>query len=230
MSKQVRFRDFQVLVHAPYLAEEEETFNEILFSIYEPVRLWLKERTVKAPFCKIVVSLSDDAISAPWHGHVTNAFGICEVTEAVDVPTLRQNVGDHAWVFGLVRHALECVARRTDWRSCELEDFITTLSQKALPFVHFFERLTRVDRITGVKCTPWFSIRPGENKIGVRLVSKDSIERDVTVLSQPGSLFLEDSFPLAKSAIRGQEFVLLDKAGKVLASVPIDNTRDSSTH
>jgi hypothetical protein len=58
----------------------------------------------------------------------------------------------------------------------------------------------------------------------VRLVSKNSTERDVTVLSQPGSLFLEYSFPLAKSAIRGQEFVLLDKAGKVLASVPIDKS------
>ena len=222
MSKQVRFRDFQVFARATGLAEgEQRAFNKTLFSIYEPVRLWLKERTVKAPFCKIVVSLSDAAISAPWHGNVTNAVGICEVTEAVDVPTLRQNIGDHAWVFGRVLHALECVARHTDWSSSELEDFITTLSQQALPFVHFFERHTRVARITGVKCTPWFSTRPGENKIGVRLVSKDGAERDVTVLSQPESLWLEDSFPLAKTAIRGVEFVLLDKAGKILASVPI---------
>ena len=43
----------------------------------------------------------------------------------------------------------------------------------------------------------------------------------MTVRSEPDSLFLEYSFPLAKSAIRGQAFVLLDKAGKVLASVPI---------
>ena len=226
MSKQVRFTDFQVLAYAPYIAEQEQAFNKILFSIYEPVRLWLKERTVKAPFGKIVVSLSDDTIFAPWHGHVTNVFGICEVTEAVDVPTLRKNIGDHAWVFGHVLHALECVARHTEWRSSELEDFITMLSQQALPFVHFFERLTRVARIPGVKCTPWFSTRPGENKIGVRLVSKDGAERDVTVLSQPDSLWLEDSFPLAKSAIRGQAFVLLDKAGKVLASVPLDKASD----
>ena len=227
MSKQVRVRDFQVFARAPGLAEgEQRAFNEILFSIYEPVRLWLKERTVKAPFCKIVVSLSDATISAPWHGHVANAIGICQVTEAVDVLTLRQNIGDHAWVFGRVFHALECVAQHTDWRSSELEDFITTLSQQALPFVHLFERLTRVDRITGVKCTPWFSTRPGENKIGVRLGSKDGAERDVTVLSQPESLWLEDSFPLAKSAVRGQAFVLLDKAGKVLASVPLDKASD----
>jgi hypothetical protein len=226
MSKQVRFRDFQVMAHAPYVAAEEEAFNEILFSIYEPVRLWLKECTVKAPFSKIVISLSDDTISAPWHGNVTNAIGICQVTEAVGVPTLRQNIGDHAWVFGRVLYALECVARHTEWRSLELEHFITTLSQQALPFVHFFERLTHVARITGVKCTPWFSTRPGENKIGVRLVLKDGAERDVTVRSEPDSLFLEYSFPLAKSAIRGQAFVLLDKAGKVLASVPIDKAGD----
>ncbi len=69
-----------------------------------------------------------------------------------------------------------------------------------------------------MKCVPWMSVRPGETQIGVRVG-----ERDVTVLSTPGPLFLEDSFPVAKSAIRGREYVLLDKAGKVLASLAIDN-------
>jgi hypothetical protein len=57
--------------------------------------------------------------------------------------------------------------------------------------------------------------------VGVRLVAKDNAERDVTLLSLPGPLFLEYSFPVAKTAIRGSEFLLLDKTGKVLASVPL---------
>lgn len=230
MSKEVRLKDFQICGGPMGNMDEERAVNIALFSSYEPVRLWLKERTVKAPFGKIVVSLSDERIFAPWHGHVMNAIGICQVTEAVNLPTLRQNIGDHSWVLGLVLHALGCVARRTEWRSSELEDFIATLSERTLPFVHFFDRFERVDKKTGVKCVPWFSIRPGENKIGLRMTVNDSTQRDVTVFSQPGNLYMEDSFPLAKTVIRASEFMFLDKTGKVLASVPIHEASDSSTH
>lgn len=44
----------------------------------------------------------------------------------------------------------------------------------------------------------------------------------MTVLSKPEPLYLEDSFPLAKSVIREGEYVLLDKAGKALASLAIE--------
>jgi hypothetical protein len=220
MSKLVRLVDFQVYARPTGLAGgEQRPINEALFTIYELVRLWLKEREIKAPFRKLVVSLADEASSARWHGNVSNAVGICEVTEAIDVTTLAEKAGDHRWVLGIVEHALGCVERSTTWRSDELEGFIKAASEQSLPLVHLFEGLAQVETASGVKCVPWLSARPGEMQIGVRLG-----ERDVTVLSKPGPLYLEDSFPVATSAIRGREFVLLDKAGKVLANVAIDNS------
>jgi hypothetical protein len=220
MSKQARLVDFQVYARLSRLAEgEQKPLNEALFSTFEPVRLWLKDRVIEAPFKKIAISLADEASSARWHGNVSNAIGICQVTEAVNLPTLRESAGDHRWVLGIISHALGCVMRSTGWRSSELESFIKDMSERPLPLVHFFEGLAQVEKASGVKCVPWLSSRPGETQIGVRVG-----ERDVAVLSKPEPIYLEDSFPIAKSAIRGHEYVLLDKAGKVLASVAIDNS------
>jgi hypothetical protein len=150
-----------------------------------------------------------------------NAIGICEVIEAVDVAVLRQNAGNHRWVIGVVEHALSRIASELGWRSEELEGFLAALSEKTMPLIHFFDRLTRIDKVSGTKCMLWLSARPGQTEVGVRLVAKDNTERDVTLLSLPGPLFLEYSFPVAKTAIRGSEFLLLDKTGKALASVPL---------
>jgi len=218
MSKLARLVDFQVFARPNGLVgDEQRQINEALFTSYEPVRLWLKEREIRAPFRKIVVSLADRVSSAQWHGNVSNAIGICEVTEAIDTATLAQKVVDHRWVLGVISHALGCVARGTGWHSIELEGCINRLSETTLPLVHFFEGLAQIDEVSGVKCLPWFSTRPGETRLGVRIDG-----RDVMAVSVTGPLYLEDSFPVAKSVIRGRDFVLLDKRGKTLASVPID--------
>jgi hypothetical protein len=217
-SKQVRLIDFQVYTRP---TGYPSPINEALFTAYEPIRLWLKERKIKAPFRKILISFVDEVWSARWHGQVSNAIGICEVTEAVVMPTLRRNAGDHRWVLGRVLHSLLCIARATGWRSMELEDFVGATSERPLPLIHFFDSLAKVDSILEVRCVPWLSVRPSETAVGVRLMS-DKAVRDVTVLSKAGPLYLGDSFPIAKSAIRRPEFVLLDKTGKTLASIPIE--------
>jgi hypothetical protein len=125
--------------------------------------------------------------------------------------------GDHRWVLNVVDHALESVAKTTGWRSDALKDFVETLSTRPMPLVHFFERLARVEKPSGVKCVPWMSIQVGDTQVGVRIG-----DRDVTVISKRGPLYLEDTFPVAKSAIEGREYVLLDKAGKPLARVAMD--------
>ena len=220
MSKQARFVDFQVYARPSGLAEgEQKPLNEALFSTFEPVRLWLKEHVIGAPFKKIAISLADEITSALWHGNVSNAVGICQVTEAVNLSMMRQSAGDHRWVLGIVLDALGCVARSTGWRSNELEDFIKAASDRPWPLVHFFEGLAQIESESGVKCVPWLSTQPGKTMVGARIG-----DRDVTVLSKPGPLYLEDSFPVAKSAIRGHQYVLLDKAGKALASVAIDSS------
>jgi hypothetical protein len=222
MSKSVRFVDFQIGASFTGGLDEEGAVNLALFAIYEPVRLWLKERVIKAPFRKVAVCFRDEAWSAPWHGQVMNAFGVCQVNESVDIAVLRQNAEDPRWVIAGVEHALSCIASALGWRSEELEGFLAATSEKTWPLIHFFDRLTRIDKISGTKCVPWLSARPGQTEMGVRLVAKDNAERDVTLLSTPYLLVVEISFALAKTAIRGREFLLLDKTGKVLASVPLD--------
>jgi len=222
MKKQVRLVDFQIYARPTGLAAgEQRPINEALFTAFEPVRLWLKERQIRAPFRKIVVSLADSLACARWHGNVLNALGICEVTEAVEIPMLLEKAGDHRWVLGIAEHALGCVTRSTGWRSDELESFMRGASEKTLPLVHFFDNLARVDSVSGVKCVPWLSTRPGETLVGVRLVSNNGDERDVIVLSKPEPLYLEDGFPMMQSAIRSTDFVLLDNDGKTLATVPV---------
>jgi hypothetical protein len=223
MRKLVRIVDFQVSMRSDVLAARgQRSINETLFATYEPIRLWLKEHEIKAPFRKIVVSVADGASFARWHGNVSNAIGICEVTEAMDVTTITRKAGDHQWVLGVVEHALGCIAQNIGWRSDELDACIKVMSKRTLPLIHFFERLAQVDDVSGVRCVPWLSTRPGETQIGVHIVTKASTGRDVTILSKSGPLYLEDSFPVAKSAMRRSGFVLLDKAGKILATVPID--------
>src|SRR5262249_9876165 len=152
------------------------------------------------------VSLVDESWSAKWHGNVSNAIGICEATEAVDVAMLVEKARNHRWVFNIIEHALGCVARSTGWRSEELESFIRAASERTLPLVHFFERFAQVDRVSGVKCVPWLSTRPGETQIGVRFLSTDNAARDVTILSNPEPIYLEDDFPMVKSRIRRPDF------------------------
>ncbi len=116
----------------------------------------------------------------------------------------------------MVRHALECIDNRLGWRSTELEGFIGELSEQRLPLVHFFEKFARVTRTSKVRCVPWLSARPGETLVGVRIG-----ERDVTVRSAAGPLFLEDDFPFAKATIRDGAYMLFKKTGTVLTRVPI---------
>ncbi len=157
-----------------------EALNEALFSTFEPVRLWLKEHVIEAPFKKIAISLGGRSLfnALAWQrlerdrdlsGHGGG--------RSSDDAAKR---GQYRWVLAIVEHALGCVARSTGWRSDELEGFIRAAAERPLPLVHFFEGLAQVEKPSGVKCVPWLSTRPGETQIGVRLG-----ERDVTVLSVP---------------------------------------------
>jgi hypothetical protein len=184
---------------------EQRAANHSLFSTYEPVRLWLKEREIRAPFRKVVVTLSDEASFARWHGNVVNVAGACEVTEAVEPTAVAQEAGNHRWVLGVAAHALGCIDRNMGWRSGELDDFINAMSARHLPHVHFFENLAKVENASGIKCVPWLSTRPGETVLGLRIA-----ERDVTILSKAGPIYVEDAFPMAKALLRERQYVLVD--------------------
>ena len=152
------------------------------------------------------------------------------MTEAVSVSELRTGAGDHRWVLGVVEHALACVARHTGWESEELSSLIASMVTKTLPLVHFFNGLSQVDGTSGLECVPWLSCEPGDTRLGGAYVkARDGAERSVTVLREAGSLYLEDTFPVAGSTISNGEFVLVDKTGRALARVPLHGSGSELT-
>lgn len=106
MIKEMRLRDFQICTGSTGSMDSNKTVNLALFTSYEPVRLWFKERKIKAPFVKLVVNMTNEASRARLEGLVTVAIGICEAHIAVDFSTLLQRAADHHWVLGRVLHAL----------------------------------------------------------------------------------------------------------------------------
>jgi hypothetical protein len=218
MKKNARLQDFQVFCGAAF-ADEQRSLNESLFATYEPVRLWVKERTLSAPFRKLLVSLRDQETSRQWHGQVAMAAGVCEITESVSLAELREHAGNHKWVLGIVDHALRCVAETSSWRSDELEQALSEMRAKNRPLVHFFRDLALKDPSSGITCQPWLEFQPGITRLGVNLT--DGTQRDVTVITKSGPMFLEDDFPIDRAAIRSGSYLLLDKAGHSLASVPL---------
>jgi len=212
----MRISDFQICAPSSLALDDGRVINHALFSAYEPVRLWLKENGIHAPFRKLVVSLLDERSSARWHGKVSNVFGVCEVNQAIDVVDLRKSVETNAWVFDVALRGLGCVKAAISWESPELEAFIGLLLQENFPHTHLFENLARTDEKTGVRCVPWLSTRPGETKIGLRIGN-----RDVDILAKPEPILLEDEFPMKKSELRNGRFLLLDKHSKTLAAVEV---------
>jgi hypothetical protein len=215
--------------------ERVRPINHALFTVCEPIALWLRDRPraerIEAPFRKLVVSLVDET---RWSRgmQATNVLGICEVTLPVSDAELHERMTDHRWGLGLVQRALACLAggpswRHPDdlrWRSPALEAFVGELMDRSLPLMHVFERMKRTDRKTGTMCVPWVAVRPGETAVGVRFESAQG-RRDVTVHAEPKpfmvTTMLSDWGPLRKAAIRGRDYVLMDYNGNVLASVPI---------
>lgn len=179
-----------------------------------------REKDFQAPFGKVLITVLDEATSQKWHGHIGVATGICMVSEAVPVRSIRDEARNHRWVLGLVTHALGCIDSRLGWRSTAFEDEVLRLERQQLPLRHVFERLIREDSASGVRCEPWFSCASGLSRVGVSLLSHGT-SLDVTVFSKEGAMYVERDFPVVKTSIRKSQFNFIDRKGKTLASVPL---------
>lgn len=219
MRRLPRLIDMQVHAGSAGLElEEQRVISLALFTVFEPIRLWLREHDIRAPFRKLLVTLADQDVFAKWHGQVVNVGGVCEVTEAVSVASLKQNATDHTWVLGYVEHALQAVSNDLGWSSDELWEHVRSLGKLPLPLVHFFDSMACVDPASGRRCVPWLSVRPDETLVGVRIGV-----RDVTLASARGPLYVEVKLPFVRAELRGGAYRLLDRSGDVLASVSMDD-------
>lgn len=221
MVKLSRMVDIQIVVmpHALH-AEELRRANQVLFTVYEPIRLWLKERQILAPFRKLSVGFVNEETSSATHGWVNNANSVCLIDLLAPLAALKRVHRDRPWAFAAMIEALGHVHERLNWKSEELEARVMEVCDAGLPFTHDFARLTKKDKSTKTVCVPWMRFNLDLIQIGVRFSSPDKIERETILYSRPPPLFFEDRYPIHKSALRGGSFVLLDKAGNELANLP----------
>ena len=219
-SKTSRFVDLQLFVGPGGLDDAaRRAANEALFVVYEPLRLWLREARLRAPFAKLLITIVDARTMATHHGQVSVAGGVCEVLHALPLGEAVEHVRDHRWALRLVSDSLERVERQRGWHSAQLAAHVNGLAECALPLTHFFSNLVRTDRRSGVTFSPWISTTPGSTKIGVRLANGH--ERDVLLVAKPGPLFIEDEFPMKRAVFRRHRFVLVGSDGTELAGVDV---------
>ncbi|EKQ84260.1 hypothetical protein [Leptospira kirschneri] len=218
----MRLIDFQIYVRPAGLAQiEQKSCNEALFPVFEAIRLWLRERNVSAPFRKIAVSIADHSIAQEWHGDVSVALNVCEVTEACDIRLVRLKVHDYLWVSNLVLEALEHIRLETGWDNVELRDVLGHIGTQSPPCAHLFDKLRKIDRKTGIVCDVWLVAVYKSTSVMTRFSYEGKQIGEIIVAHKPGPLYIEDDLPVAATAIVKRSFVLLDRNRQPLASVLI---------
>jgi len=223
MRKEKKLEDFQISVgSAGLVVSEQKRINEALFTVYEIIRLWLKDNRIEAPFRKIAITLIDSNVALKWHGKAAIAIDVCEVTEAIELSELRKKYEDHIWIISIIRHAMECVFTTTGWRSDVLEEMISLLSKKQFPFIHRFANFVHTDGKSGIKYQLWLSTRPNETKIGIRLSKEKNGVQDIVLMEKKGPIFLEDDFPIAKMKIEYPYLLIFDVNDRELSKIALD--------
>ena len=208
--------DFQILARVPDASSASaKSMNEDLFPSFEPVRLWLRENSVEAPFRKIVIELKKGPKETS--GRVLIVGGICEISiHFADEPN-GDLVRDSNRLGRVVLDACSRIALSTGWDGARLSSAVKHLLARDVPRVHFFASLCRTERKSGIECVPWLSMNYSDYEFGVRIGA-----RDVVVASRQCPIYLEDEIPRMGSAVRSGHFQILSGPKKVVfASVPI---------
>jgi len=223
-----RLVDFQIIVSAERPGARR--LNRALFTAYEPIRLWLRDRSVEAPFRKTLIDLSDDPREEPWHGQATVALGICEVAEVVPSGELGAHVEDHRWVFARVLDGLEHVRENTGWNDIDLVEHVNHLQAGPPVLMHRLEALSKVDRRTGAQCEVWYRAAVGDCAVLARVTMPNRSPHTTVLASMPGPLYLEDEFPVKKSLVKDGCFVLLGPNKVELARVAVRPEESTALH
>lgn len=225
-----RLVDFQISVRSVPELEERRRINRALFAAYEPIRLWLRDRPVKAPFRKILIDLSDDPRERPWHGQATVALGICEAAEVVAPGELGARVEDHRWVFARVLDALEHVREKTGSSYAGLVEHVEHLQAGPPVVMHRLEALSKIDRQTGAQCEVWYRAAVGDCAVLARVTMPNRSPHTTVLASMPGPLYLEDEFPVKKSLVKAGCFVLVGPNKVELARVAVRPEESTALH
>jgi len=208
-------RDFQI-----YAGPGNPDVNDRLFTCFEPIRLWLRDHHVRAPFRKILIELMDDPRVQSCAPTVGVAIGICHVVRVLPPGHIAASTTDHRWTLDLVRSCLQDIKESLGWHDDGLDAAVLALRGQPLPLSHTLARLTRTDRSSGIRCEIVFVTTFGESRAIARLTRPEGAISEVVVGTSVGAVDTEDYLP-AKTIIRDGFFVLLDASKKELARVAI---------
>lgn len=220
----VRLREVQLHVGLIGLDEaQRRRADNAAFSLTEAIRLWLKERSIAAPFHKLLVLVQHDDAGAKSSAGVRVTLGVCQARVSVARTALLTAPDDVRCMLRTLIDALDRVAESADWRSPELETFAHKLYTGRPPYVHVFKGLVKYDPVRKITCSPFVSLEPGRTKIGVYVEGHDGSRRDRILMDKRAPIAFDDDFPLAGANIIGSELVLSDRAGKTLAKVDLND-------
>jgi len=166
--------------------------------------------------------VDDAAVAGRWHGSASCALGVCEVTETVDMKTLRDRSGEVDWMVSMVEQGLEHIGAATGWRDEEIESWLHLIRQAKPPCQHRFRRL-HVER-DAIKCDTWFYADIGTSTLKARFVLPNGQGSEVVLLEKSEPIFMEDDFPAWKAKVQRGDYVLLDRDKTELVRVRIPST------
>ena len=208
-------RDCQIAADLSALVvSTQREINHGLFASFEPIRLWLREQRHRAPFQKLLLEFvgPEHELSMPL-----TVEGMCWANDVVSAEELRLGSASNRWVLPRLSSALGRISQALHWRLPELETEIARLSSLDWPITYAFEKLARTPR-RGFRIHPWLRLRPGESVVGAT-ISGPGTNREVTLRSAVGPLFLEHEFPIARAVVENEQYFLIDRRGFPLASI-----------
>jgi hypothetical protein len=216
-----RLVDFQVHITTGGISPSDLwQLNQDLFPSYEIVRLWLHDVKIIAPFRKILITIRcSDQDLGEQYPPVMNALNICEATKTIRPANLSATIKDRQSLFEILKDCIETIKREIGWYSSELMAKLDKLSQMDFPYVHTLDKLTKVDKRSGIECKTVFILQPRNYQVLVQCFLKGVLTQTVTVLEKKDPLWLEDDFPARKSLIIKNVYNLFDKKGAILHSM-----------
>ena len=219
----MKFKDFQISMGPGLGMDRERLVNLAAFPVYEAIRLWIRSRKLVAPFEKIALRIVDkhsEALS-PYFLRARNAIGICQMEVPVDLKDAVEPFPNYRLYISCALTALNAIREQMNWRCDELDHFVRdVLPEQNPPCNHLFEELVKVDA-AGTRWEVWFKSEYEKSAVVVIARRGEQVIAERVVASEPGPLYLEDRFPIAKTAVKHGELCLMDKRGTSLAKVAL---------
>ena len=194
--------------------------NWNLYAHYEYIRLQIYEQSILSPARKLLITLVDDKTHTKWHGHVTNALSICEVTEAIDINDLKDISINRDKIYKIIMHSLTCIEKEIGWSSKGLYQIIKSIKSD-YPYSYNLSKHNKKDKHSGMICSLWMIMQPNDYKIEFRQTNKTHQSESVPIIKQHHPIYLEDDFPIYKTKIMDNKFHVIDKHEQVMKSFKI---------